>query len=55
MRVAHRPPRDGINQIDVARDERGERLLGIALGIFPQQDQVVIQHFTHIIYADAKR
>jgi hypothetical protein len=55
MRVAHLPQRHRINEIDVARNERGERLLGIALGIFPQQGQVVIQHFTHIIYADAKR
>ncbi|HEX3855810.1 MAG TPA: hypothetical protein VHY30_00765, partial [Verrucomicrobiae bacterium] len=28
MRVTHLPQRDGINEIDVARDERGERLLG---------------------------
>ncbi len=38
--------RHGINQIDVARDERGKRLLGIAPGVFPQQRHVVIQHFT---------
>src|ERR1039458_7888706 len=47
MRVAHLPQRHGINQIDVARDECGERLLGIAPGIFPQQGQVVIHGFTH--------
>ncbi|MGD0253782.1 MAG: hypothetical protein ABSC01_13935 [Verrucomicrobiota bacterium] len=55
MWVAHLPERHGINEIDVARDERGERFLGIAPGIFPQQGQVVIRHLTHIIYAAVKR
>ena len=30
IRIADLPQRHGINQIDVARHERGERLLGIA-------------------------
>ena len=47
MRVAHLPQRHGINEIDVARDERGERFFGIAPGVFLQQGQVVIQHVTH--------
>jgi hypothetical protein len=47
-RVAHLPQRHGINQIDVTRGERGERLLGILLGVFPQQGQVVVQDFTDI-------
>ena len=47
MRVAHLPQCHGIHQIDVARDEHGERLFGIVPSIFPQQSQVVIRHFTH--------
>jgi hypothetical protein len=30
----------------VARDERAERLFGITPGVFAQQGQVVIWHFT---------
>ena len=48
MRVAHLPHRHGIDQIDVARDQRGERFLGIAPGIFAQQGQVVVHDFTDI-------
>jgi len=42
MRVAHLPQRHGINEIDVARDDRGERFFGIIAGEFPQKVQVVI-------------
>ena len=45
MRVAHLPQRHGIDEIDVAHNECGERLLGIAPGIFLQQRDVVIGHF----------
>jgi hypothetical protein len=46
MRVAHLPQRHGIDQIDVAGDARGERLFRVAPGVFPQQGQVVVRHFT---------
>ena len=35
MRVTHPAQGHRINQIDVARDQGGERFLGIAPGIFP--------------------
>jgi hypothetical protein len=41
------PQRNGINQIDVARDEHRERFLGIVPGIFPQQRHVVGHHLTY--------
>ncbi|HSY73954.1 MAG TPA: hypothetical protein VK810_00660 [Dongiaceae bacterium] len=42
MRVAHLPQRHGINEVDVARDERGECFFGIIAREFPQQVQVVV-------------
>jgi hypothetical protein len=55
MRVAHLPQRHGINEIDVPRHERGEGRLGIIPGVFAQPHNVVVRHFTHIIYAGVKR
>jgi hypothetical protein len=45
MRVTHQSHRHGIDQVDVARYERGEGGLGIVPGIFPQQRVVVVRHF----------
>jgi hypothetical protein len=47
IRVAHLPQRDGINEIDMARDERGERRLGIVPRMVTQQVQIVIHRFTN--------
>jgi hypothetical protein len=48
MRVAHRAQRHGINEVHMARDERGEGRLGIIPGEFPQKVQVVSLHFIDI-------
>ncbi len=41
MRIGHSPERDGINQIDVPRHQRGKRLIGIIFRVLPQQRAVV--------------
>jgi hypothetical protein len=43
-RVSRLPQRRRINQIDVPRHQRLERLLGLACGEFPHQRHVVIHH-----------
>ena len=48
MRIAHLPQCNGMNEIDMARDECGERLLGIVPGIFLQQCHVVSHHPAYI-------
>jgi hypothetical protein len=48
MRIAHLTKGDGINQIDVPRYQSGKRLLGITLGVFPQQRQVIDDHLACI-------
>ena len=42
QRVAHLPHRRRIDEVDVARDQRGKRRLGLAGGVVPQQCHVVI-------------
>src|SRR5260370_32128909 len=39
---------DGINQVDVPRNQRGKRLLGAVPGIFPHQLHVIGHHLTNI-------
>ncbi|MGP8021131.1 MAG: hypothetical protein ACLPRE_09135 [Limisphaerales bacterium] len=51
MWLAHLSQRHGIDEIDVARNERGKSLLGMAAGVLAQQGQVVIHDFTPYIYA----
>ena len=41
MRIADLPQRDGINQIDVPRHQRGKGLVGMIFRILPQQRAVI--------------
>ena len=55
MRIGHPPQRDGINQIDVPRHQRGKRLVGIIFHVLPQQRAVVrLLHSTISVRRPAK-
>ena len=47
MRVAHLPERRRIYEIDVARHEAFEGLIGLAGGVFPHERHVIIHHSTY--------
>src|ERR1051326_4165751 len=48
MRVPHLAQGDRIHKINVPRNQCRKRLLGIALGVFPNQRHVVTNHVTGI-------
>jgi hypothetical protein len=54
MRVPDLAQGDRIDQIDVLGYQRRKRLLGIALGIFPNQGHVIAIHAIGICMANAK-
>src|SRR5277367_5985936 len=54
MRVAHLPHGRRIDQIDMAGNERGERLFGLAGDIIPHECHVVVDHSPNTWTPDRK-